>query len=602
MMAPSAINIDYIQKNHSSNQKKDTEVPRERIISERELNSFVAENKLPAQYSTPPGSENEHIEKEVDYTFGDAGSSWRMTKLKGVYAQAEEEGRPIEEVAIERFGSLREFDYVREEKIEIDRRKQYGSEYTARKDKPSGVLYRERMAKITPSLLQNATVLEPKLNQNFREDQSTTALIPASGVTATHTKPVDQNTLNKLKAEVVRARLRNASNLAALEAQYEAAISGIASPVDPIAYDAANSAAFAAANTPIVLGAMESRALAGTRGEVREVTSTRRGRERGLVEANDDMSVEDMVREERRTKGASGGEGLRLAERIAKDSRFDDSLEYMDENAEKLARRVHRSERNLKNVAVHEYRRVQRALDSCPLCYRGDENEERKSGSGGPVAPVVSLGMRTYLTLTAEPEVSEGGAVIVPIDHHRNLLECDDDEWEEIRNFMKSLTRLYHEQGRDVIFYENAARPHRYAHATLVAVPIPYELGATAPAFFKEGILARDEEWSQNSKLIDTGKKAREGMGRMAFRRSLAKEMPYFHVWFDLDGGLGHVVENEQKWPRGDLFAREILGGMVDAPPNVIAKQARWRKGDGRVAEFRKGWRKFDWTRVLTDG
>lgn len=50
-----------------------------------------------------------------------------------------------------------------------------------------------------------------------------------------------------------------------------------------------------------------------------------------------------------------------------------------------------------------------------------------------PIAPVVSLGTRVFLTLPTLPELSPGGAMIVPIQHRTNTLECDDDEWEEIR-------------------------------------------------------------------------------------------------------------------------------------------------------------------------
>jgi CWF19-like protein 2 len=268
----------------------------------------------------------------------------------------------------------------------------------------------------------------------------------------------------------------------------------------------------------------------------------------------------------------------------------------MDDNATKLAKRVQKSELNLKNVAINEFQKMNRILDNCPLCYHEDLDTT-------PIAPVVSLATRVYLTLPTEPELSEGSACIVPIQHRTNLLECDDDEWEEIRNFMKSLTRLYHDQGRDVIFYENAAHPHRKRHAAMEAVPLPHGLGETSPAFFKEAILAADDEWTQHKKLIDTLAKARQGLGKQAFRRTLAKEMPYFHVWFVLDGGLGHVVEDPDRWPRGDLFARETIGGMLDLGPDVVRRQGRWNKnGDRRVDGFRKRWRKFDWTRVLTDG
>jgi hypothetical protein len=389
-----------------------------------------------------------------------------------------------------------------------------------------------------------------------------------------------------MRAQLMKAKLRNAPNVAKLEAEYNAAMAAFRTG--------------AASNNAIVLDASHSRMLAGPRGEVKAVT-TKRGVERGQVEASEDMSIEDMLREERRTRGQAGGEGLRLAERIAKDARFDNDLEYLDENAEKLAKRVHKTDASLKNIAVTEYKKLNRILDTCPLCF----HEDRAPPQDQPIAPVLALATRTYLTLPPAPELTgaEGGAVIVPLSHRTNLLECDDDEWEELRNFMKSLTRLYHDQGREVLFYENAARPHQRRHAALVAVPIPYALGDTAPAFFREAMLAADEEWAQHHKVIDTGRRAREdGLGRLAFRRSLAREMPYFHVWFTLDGGLGHVVEDAERWPRGDLFAREIIGGMLDAEPDVIKRQGRWTRSDERVDEFKKRWRKFDWTRVLAEG
>lgn len=102
------------------------------------------------------------------------------------------------------------------------------------------------------------------------------------------------------------------------------------------------------------------------------------------------------------------------------------NLEYLDENAAKLAQRMHKSEINLRNTAIGDLQKINRALDRCPLCHHDDIGKP-------PIAPVVSLATRTYLTLPTEPELSSGGAVIVPIQHRKNLLECDDDEWEEIR-------------------------------------------------------------------------------------------------------------------------------------------------------------------------
>lgn len=561
MTAPSSIEVEHVHR-PDSNKRKSPPPPAEpkRVVHKREINQGIQ-----ALNEGGPLPEAQHLtERTVDYTFGDAGSSWRFTKLRAVYAAAEESGRSIDDVAVERYGSLQDFDDAREEKEEMERRKLYGKGYKI-KEKPSGELHNAR----PPREVQKETAVPAE------HDAGTVIPEEPARVAA-----MDQTSLNRLRAQMMKAKLRRAPNAVQLEEEYNKAAALAPASSGPEA---------------VVLGVMDNRQLAGNRGEVKAV-DTKRGRERGLVEENTDMSIDDMVREERRTKGQMGGEGMRLAERIGKDAKYVDNLDYMDENAEKLAKRVHKSEINLKNMAVSEFQKVNRILENCPLCHHEDKGRP-------PLAPVISLGTRAYVTLATEPEISPGGAVIVPITHRANLLECDDDEWEEIRNFMKSLTRMYHEQGRDVIFYENAAAPQRRMHAAMSAVPIPYEEGATAPAYFKEAFLSSDEEWSQHRKIIDTGKAATDGgMGRMAFRRSIAKEMPYFHAWFTLDGGLGHVVENSDRWPKGDVFAREVLGGIVGAEPHIAKKQGRWMRGDPRVDAFKKGWRKFDWTRVLTDG
>ncbi|KAN0069710.1 Protein similar to CwfJ C-terminus 1 domain containing protein [Elaphomyces granulatus] len=573
MEAPSTLDVDYIQRRNTQLQEQTQpemlQADFELKPHHRELNKHLRDI---IEGKAIENIEKEPAQHEVDYTFGDAGSQWRMTKLKAVYREAEETKRPMEDVAIERFGDLRSFDDAREEETELDRRERYGDTY-AGKEKPSGEFFQQR--KLDHGIRKNEAIKDA-VWEFEAEDQGKQMETPART-----TQHLDATALNKLRAQVMKAKLKGSSDIEELEERYNAAAALLANRREA---------------DVIVLGVMENRMLAG--GERREVKpiENKRGRERGLVEENEDMTIEDMVREERRTRGQPGGDGLHFAERISKDTRFTNDLEYMDDNATKLAKRVQKSELNLKNVAINEFQKMNRILDNCPLCHHEDLNTP-------PIAPVVSLATRVYLTLPTEPELSEGSACIVPIQHRTNLLECDDDEWEEIRNFMKSLTRLYHDQGRDVIFYENAAHPHRKRHAAMEAVPLPHGLGETSPAFFKEAILAADDEWTQHKKLIDTLAKARQGLGKQAFRRTLAKEMPYFHVWFVLDGGLGHVVEDPDRWPRGDLFARETIGGILDLGPDVVRRQGRWNKnGDRRVDGFRKRWRKFDWTRVLTDG
>jgi len=406
MEEPSHLDIDFTQRGikrpSDAIAARSSKVDFELKIHDNELNKHhlkdLAEGKeFPEETSERASNHN------VDYLFGDAGAQWRMTKLKGVYRRAEETGRSLDDVAEEQYGDLQAFDDAREEQIELDRRDTYGEGYVG-KEKPSGELSQERKLDLRSrkgdNTLRNAIV---DLKSHQRENEA--------GAPTADTLPLDQTALNRLKAQMLKAKVRGSSNASKLEAEYINAIAGFANSKQP---------------EVVVLGAMDNRMLAGSRsGEVTSIDN-KRGRERGLVEENDDMSIDDMVKQERRTRHQTGGDSQRFAERIAKDAKFDNDHDYLDENANRLAKRVQKSEINLKNIAISDFQKLNRILDSCPLCHHEDAGLP-------PVAPIVSLATRVYLTLPTEPEISDGGACIIPVQHRVNLLECDDDEWEEIR-------------------------------------------------------------------------------------------------------------------------------------------------------------------------
>lgn len=150
--------------------------------------------------------------------------------------------------------------------------------------------------------------------------------------------------------------------------------------------------------------------VGGLRGEVKLVIN-KWGFECGIVVENDEMMLDDMVCEECCIKGEVGGEGMCLVERIVKDGKFDNDLEYLDENVEKLVKRVYKIDLSLKNVVVMEYKKLNWILDSCLLCYY----EEKNLLGNLLVVLVVFLGMRMYFILVLVLELMgvEGGVVIV---------------------------------------------------------------------------------------------------------------------------------------------------------------------------------------------
>nr|OQO28240.1 hypothetical protein B0A51_05390 [Rachicladosporium sp. CCFEE 5018] len=585
MQEPSALDVDYVQRSRKQQEPKghfvSAQESHELKVHSSEVKSHLAD--LARDFDDEEDGDEEEgdgqvidepAQHEVSYTFGDSASSWRMNKVRNIYRKAEETKRSVDDVALEIYGDLRDFDDAREEERELDRRKTYGKEYVGL-EKPSGEFFEERKLKagIQRASSSHDEQLPAKSTQGEVLEESVAPHQPAV---------LDTTALNRLKAQVMRAKLMKAPNAANLEQEYDIALAASQSgKPDP---------------SSVLLTASDSRHLTDRSGEVTPLTN-KRGTERGLVIENENMSIADMVRSEKRSRNQFSSSTADLASRIAKDATFTNDLDYQDENASNLAKAAPKSSVNLRNTAILDYQSTQRALQSCALCY----HDELTGEAALPQAPVVSLATRTYLTLATEPELAPHSTVIVPLQHHANLLECDEDEWEELRNFMKSLTRFHAARNKSVLFYENAAFAFgsRHPHAALVAVPVADHLAEPAPAYFKEAILASASEWSQHKPLIDTLALAQKGVGRSAFRRSLPKEMPYVHVWFSLDGGLGHVVEEVGKWPKGDLWVREVLGGMLGLERGVWAKQGRWERRDRRVEGFRGKWKGFDWTAAL---
>lgn len=308
MEAPSALDIDYVQRSKqrgaSPDKPKMLHAGFELKIHEKELNSHLrdlADGRSLDDLHTMDAKD----EKEVEYTFGDMGSQWRMTRLKAVYREADKTGRSAEDIAVERFGDLRSFDNAREEELELDRRERYGSDYVG-KDRPSGELYQERLLEMGKHRLRQPEMEDNDeiVGQGVRLDQPETPRTTA---------PMDQTALNRLRAQMMKAKIRGGKDAARLEEEYNQAAAAMANRTNP---------------ELVVLGAMDNRMLAGgARGETKAVDN-KRGRERGTLVANDEMSIDDMVREERRTRGQAGGEGKRFAESIAKDAKFDVSHLY----------------------------------------------------------------------------------------------------------------------------------------------------------------------------------------------------------------------------------------------------------------------------------
>ena len=70
-----------------------------------------------------------------------------------------------------------------------------------------------------------------------------------------------------------------------------------------------------------------------------------------------------------------------------------------------------------------------------------------------------------------------------------------------------------------------------------------------------------------------------------------------------LQGGYCHIIDDESSFK--PTFGRDVIAGMLQVDPEFFGgrKGMHGRKGVGlhepNVAQFRKAWDPFDWTKML---
>jgi hypothetical protein len=246
-------NVDQVRSSRCSVLKRMLSES-QRVISSREINLDLAKDTNTDEI--PPAS------KAIP---GGPGFRWRMMRLTRVYETAEEEGVEVENIALERFGSLEAFEEAKEERRIIDEREGRRSErgratdrqdLTRAKDadgekrlmftdiggsggssrsssfrRPGGI---GGSAPSTPSPAPDARVPQNRRLDSLRVQSGArsplvhshtpipTVMTPPPGA-GSRSRALSPSSLNKLQAKVLRAKLTGAPNADQLEREYEAA-------------------------------------------------------------------------------------------------------------------------------------------------------------------------------------------------------------------------------------------------------------------------------------------------------------------------------------------------------------------------------------------
>ncbi|KAL2807016.1 CWF19-like protein 2, partial [Daubentonia madagascariensis] len=314
----------------------------------------------------------------------------------------------------------------------------------------------------------------------------------------------------------------------------------------------------------------------------RQMVSTHEEKERVRYFNDDDkLSLNDLVKNEK--MGTAENQNklfMRMASKFM--GKTDGDYYTLDDMfvSKAAERECLGGEDNQRKKAIAEHQSLAAQMEKCLYCF---------DSSQFPKHLIVAIGVKVYLCLPNFRSLTEGHCLVIPLQHHRAATLLDEDIWEEIQMFRKSLVKMFEDKGLDCIFLETNMSSKKQYHMVYECIPLPKEVGDMAPIYFKKAIMESDEEWSMNKKLIDLSSKD--------IRKSVPRGLPYFSVDFGLQGGFAHVIEDQHKFP--PYFGKEIIGGMLDIEPRIWRKGIRENFEDQRkkALQFAQWWKPYDFTK-----
>lgn len=570
--------------------------PDELQVFSRELNPML----------NPDSTAPEPVPAPREAQYGAPGHKWRMMKLRRTYEIAEQSGVPVEQVALERYGSMDAFDEARRERQFLED----AGTPTGDASKASAPPARSSNASVfrrpAPSPMERPSPSVATEQTPTQDSVRIPSVLPRAAAPSNDQPSLSLTDLNKLEAKALRAEMANRPDAPALRAELDKAKAAASSQSTQGTVEA----------LPVLDGYGRMYDLGtSTAAELQEQASSKK-RAKDAEEPTDE-SLAELVRQERFSAGRmdqKNGDAA-LAQQIATDHGFEDDLEYMDDEAQRFARKKMRDDAMKRQFAIQDFARTKKALDECNFCWQDE-------GRMPPRANIVSTGTLVYLALPDREPLVDGHCWIVPMQHHVSSLDVDEDGWTEIRNFMKCLIRMAASRNQSMVFFETVLSLRQQKHTYIEAVPIPNDAFAELPAYFKTSLSEVESEWSDHKQIIYFSEER-------PFQRSMVSKLPYFMIQWDYKGqrGYGHIIESRddehgyrQAGPNNDdeavygdgdhlggsgfpkYFAQEIIGSLLDLEPYKWRRPRHVQGMAQHLARFRASWAPFDWTNLVAEG
>lgn len=599
-------------------EKKAKELAKEPGRSSRELNPYFKEGGS----GVPP----EQVKRECAKV-GDGGASWLRRAFKRAQEQAEREGKSIEEVAAQRWGSLDKFKKLlakaegtespprkrSSERDEVydeykrsrndhhgdkkgksfhrpsDHDDRYKSSRSHRESRGGGSWKSADRRDQEKDLLRQEEAERRRRRREEEEEEKEKEQKVSRDEQEQEVVLMTEKEMNSLGAKIVKAELMGNSDKAeALKRKLAQAREALKSGDGDDDGDKVETVILTATDSKGMTRPVDATARDDTRDGKRrkkgKVDTHAEGGQRVRYFADDDRY--DLKQMFEREKLSTAEDQNSMMSRLAGKSieRTDDEYDIDDVFTSRAARK--RSEEQDmardREKAVAQHRKLAKTLDDCKRCFATKMFTKHL---------MVAVGKTCYLMLPSHTSLTQDHCLIVPMSHVKCSTLLDEDVYEEVQTFRKALVKMFQaEGGRDCVFFECAMGLKGHPHMVVECVPLPREMGDMAPMYFQKAIQECESEWAHNKKLVKLS-------NDRGIRRAVPKGLPYFHVDFGMQNGFAHVIEDEQVFARN--FAYEIIGGMLDLEPRVWRnpKRETFEAQKSKVLDFGAQWKHFDFTK-----
>lgn len=613
--ADDAVRKSTISDDHQPEVPQTEEVKRS---NPRELNPYMKDNGsgYPEEEDEIKASGDKLLRSSV---VGDGGASWRLKALKRAQEQAAREGRKLEEVAGERWGSLGQLAVsvssgaaapFRAHLHAIHHRKRgqtddhqtltgnqnersTGNQNERSTDKNTGRDYLKDVSLRHPEM--KAPKVRDSLSWGKRRNQNTSeAGLVSDALSGLNKFENDGSFLREFDHQHNRnpdSSLGSSTVHREKNVDQKLDSAEIKQPSGGGVVKQALSANQLAAKVLQLRMKGKHKEAEELLEEAEHIKANQNDENETIRPRNDGGTSRFVMQNKSSTRRKEDDADMHLAQKIAQNKKFsisgqaDDEYDFDDGPKRKTRKKGGSSDQN--NLAESSFaKRILTQQERCQFCF---ENPKR------PKHLILSIANFTYLMLPLGQPIVPGHCCILPMQHDSATRTVDNNVWDEIRNFKKCLIMMFAKQEKDVVFLETVmGLAQQRRHCLIECIPIPQDIAKEAPLYFKKAIDEAEDEWSQHNakKLIDTSVKGLRG--------SIPKDFPYFHVEFGLNKGFVHVIDDEKEFKSN--FGLNVLRGMLQLPEEDMYRRRRHESVEAQknaVASFARDWQPFDWTKQL---